>query len=65
MKAKMPEEKKKPNKERFVIAEVTTQTAPVIRDMEKKEDEEGAYFNEMTMLCKIMNTLEEVKKNLM
>lgn len=56
----MPEGKKE-TKERFVIAEVPTQTAPVIQDSENEE----VYYNELTMLCLIANEVMKIKKNLM
>jgi len=57
----MAEEKKpKQEKERFEVAEIATQTTPVIRDTKKDE-----VYTELTILCKIANDLEKLKKQLL
>lgn len=48
-------------KDRFVITEVPTQTVPVIKDT----SEEDTYYNELTMLCKLANEIELIKKGLL
>ncbi len=48
-------EKEKP-KLRFVIDEIPTQTRPVILDTKKNQ-----VYDELVMLCRIANILEELK----
>jgi hypothetical protein len=48
---------KKKSKLKFVISEVPTQTQPVI--MNKNT---GEVFTELTMLCKLANEINEIKK---
>lgn len=61
----MPKEKEaqkeeKPSKEaKFVIAEMATRTKPVIRDNKTE-----TIYDEMTMLCKLANDIEEIKDHL-
>lgn len=57
--AEEKEEKPKKAKDRFEVIEITTQTAPVIKDNESEE-----IYNELTALCKVMNDVIEIKKNL-
>lgn len=53
------ETKEEKPKERFVVGEIATQTAPVILDTETEEQ-----YTEMTALAKILNTLTKVEKAL-
>ena len=48
-------DEKEPKKERYVVEEVPTQTALVIRDTETKET-----YNIETALVKVLNTLEAI-----
>jgi len=50
------ETKEEKKKERFVISEVPTQTRPVIVDTKINQ-----AYDELTMLCKIANDIEEIK----
>jgi len=60
----MPEEKeikkKAEAKDRYEVTEIATQTAPVIKDNNTEE-----IYNEITILCKIANDMEALKKQLM
>lgn len=53
----MAKEEVKEKKARFEVTEITTQTAPVIKDNEKEE-----YYNELTMLCYLANKIEKIEK---
>ena len=53
----MKEEKVEDKKQRFEITEVATQTTPVIKD-----NETGEMYNELTILCKLSNDINELKK---
>jgi len=55
--AKEKEEEAKETKERYEVTEVATQTTPVIKDNKSEE-----IYNELTILCKIANDLEALKK---
>ena len=52
-------DKEEKKKEKYIIGEIATQTAPVIIDTETK-----AQYTELTMLAKIANDIEKVKKSL-
>lgn len=55
----MVEEKKKESKERYELAEVPTQTAMMIHDNDTDETQ-----NELTLLVKIANDIEKIKRSL-
>ncbi|UCD20529.1 MAG: hypothetical protein JSW08_01990 [archaeon] len=52
-----PIEEKKKKEDRFEVDVVATQTAPVIKDTET-----GDVYNEVTILCKIANDINKLKK---
>ena len=54
------EKEVKEKEQRYEITEIATQTAPVIKDNESEE-----VYNEITILCKIANDIEALKKQLM
>ena len=58
----MPEEQKEKTKkqERYEVVEVTTQTTPVIRDTHTEEN-----FDMYIAICKALNSLEEIKDQIM
>ena len=55
----MTEEKKKTSTERFELVEVPTQTGIFVQDSISKE-----VLDDKTVLLRILNTLEEIKKAL-
>jgi hypothetical protein len=52
-------EKKVEKKDRFVVTEIATQTAPVIMDTETQE-----RYDIHFAICRIMNDLTDLKKQL-
>lgn len=54
-------EKKEEKKDRFVVAQVATQTAPAIIDMEAPEDSEERILPVEIALAKILNKLEKLQ----
>lgn len=54
------EKKEKKEKEKFVVTEIATQTAPIIKDTSA----EDKYFNELTALCEILNKLEKIERGM-
>ena len=52
-------EVKETKKERYSLAEVPTQTAVVIKDSESEE-----YLDMNVSLCKILNILNRIEKNI-
>ena len=57
----MVEEKKEEKKERFVVEEVPTQSAPLIADTEEK-DVKKRYNTIETAVAKILNNQEKLLK---
>jgi len=56
----MPKEtENKERKMKYEIVEIATQTAPTIKD-----NETGETYDLITILCKIANDVDELKRNL-
>ena len=56
----MPEKEPKKKQVRFEVTEVATQTGPAIRDNETDE-----VFDIQIAICKILNDVADLKKQLM
>ena len=51
---------KKKTTDRYLVGEVPTETAAVIKDSETE-----VVYNSLTMLCKIANDIDDIKKGIL
>jgi len=53
---------KEGKKEKFVLGSVATQTAPVVIDTSKEEEDEERVLSTEAALAQILNKLEDIEK---